>query len=94
MKVDGNGSRATNGTAGTEQRTDLLFGQNGNDTLNGMDGNDLLCGGRGNDTLNGAAGDDTMGGGLGADRFSGGDGNADTATDFSASQGDTTVGIP
>jgi hypothetical protein len=84
VKVDGNGSKATNGTAGT----DLLFGQNGNDVLNGSDGNDLLCGGRGNDALNGGTGDDTMTGGLGADRFSGGS-EADTATDFTLSQGDT-----
>jgi Ca2+-binding RTX toxin-like protein len=90
VKVDGNGSRTTNGTAGA----DMLFGQNGNDVLNGLDGNDLLCGGRGNYTLNGAAGDDMMGGGQGADRFSGGDGNAATATDFTPSQGDIRVGIP
>jgi Ca2+-binding RTX toxin-like protein len=72
--VDGNGARTTNGTPGTNLRTDLLFGQNGNDMLNGLDGNDLLCGGRGNDTLTG--GDDF-------DHFGGGQGT-DTATDFSA----------
>jgi Ca2+-binding RTX toxin-like protein len=89
VKVDGNGSRTTNGTAGA----DMIFGQNGNDALNGLDGNDLLCGGRGNDTLNGAAGDDTMGGGQGADRFSGGPHTtADRATDFTPSQGDTEDG--
>jgi hypothetical protein len=43
VKVDGNGSRTTNGTEGTDLRTDLLFGQNRNDALNGLDGNDLLC---------------------------------------------------
>lgn len=73
LKVDGNGSRTTNGTEGTDLRTDLLFGQNGNDALNGLDGKDLLCGGRGNDNLTG--GDD-------ADHFGGGHGT-DTATDFS-----------
>jgi subtilisin-like proprotein convertase family protein len=84
LNADGNGSKTTNGTEGT----DMIFGQNGNDVLNGSGSNDLLCGGRGNDTLNGVAGDDTLGGGLGADRFSGGTGT-DTATDFNASQGDT-----
>jgi len=74
VKVDGNGSKTTNGTEGTDLRTDLLFGQNGNDALNSLDGNDLLCGGRGNDTLTG--GDDF-------DHFGGGQGT-DTATDFSA----------
>jgi VCBS repeat-containing protein len=85
VKVDGNGSRTTGGTGGT----DMIFGQNGDDVLNGSAGNDLLCGGRGNDTLNGGAGDDTMGGGLGADRFSGDDGTNDKAKDFTPSQGDT-----
>jgi VCBS repeat-containing protein len=82
VKVDGNGSRTTNGTAGT----DLLFGQNGDDTLNGLEKNDLLCGGRGNDRLTG---------GTGADHFGGGSGT-DTATDFNnpAGQGDTQSGIP
>jgi hypothetical protein len=84
VRVDGNGSRTTNGTAGA----DMIFGQNGNDVLNGSGSNDLLCGGQGNDTLNGAAGDDTMGGGQGADRFRGGAGT-DRATDFTPSQGDT-----
>jgi Ca2+-binding RTX toxin-like protein len=84
VKVDGNGSRTTNGTTGP----DLLFGQNGDDVLNGRAANDLLCGGRGNDTLNGNAGNDTMTGGTGADRFSGGL-DTDRATDFTPSQGDT-----
>ena len=63
MKVDGNGSKTTVGTEGTNLRTDMLFGQNGNDVLKGLDGKDLLCGGRGNDSLTG---------GVGADRFGGG----------------------
>jgi Ca2+-binding RTX toxin-like protein len=84
VKVDGNGSRTTDGT----ERTDLLFGQNGEDTLNGSRANDLLCGGLGNDNLSGGAGDDRLTGGTGADRFSGGSG-PDTATDFTPSQGDT-----
>ena len=56
-----------------------LLGQNGDDTLSGLGGNDLLCGARGNDRLTG---------GTEADRFKGGSGT-DTATDFTASQGDT-----
>jgi VCBS repeat-containing protein len=85
LKADGNGSRTTNGTADA----DMIVGQNGNDVLNGLGANDLLCGGRGNDTLNGGADDDTMGDGQGADRFRGDAGDADTATDFTPSQGDT-----
>jgi Ca2+-binding RTX toxin-like protein len=74
VKVDGNGSKTINGTEGTNLRTDMIFGQNGNDVLKGLDGNDLLCGGRGNDTLTGD---------VGADHFGGGQGT-DTVTDFSA----------
>jgi Ca2+-binding RTX toxin-like protein len=62
--------------------SDLLLGQNGNDTLSALAGPDLLCGGRGNDGLTGGAG---------PDRFSGGQG-ADTATDLSISQLDTQDG--
>jgi Ca2+-binding RTX toxin-like protein len=64
--------------------TDILLGQNGDDTLRGdpltgVGGKDLICGGRGNDRLSGG-GD--------ADRFEGGSGN-DRATDFTPSEGDT-----
>jgi Ca2+-binding RTX toxin-like protein len=76
VTVDGNGSRTTNGTEGT----DLFLGLNGDDVMNGLAGNDLLCGGRGNDTLTGGGGADHFGGGQGTD----------TATDFSA--GDTKDG--
>jgi Ca2+-binding RTX toxin-like protein len=79
IKVDGNGSRTTNGTTGP----DLLFGQNGEDVLMGMGANDLLCGGRGNDTFTGGEGADHFGGGQGTDR----------ATDFTPSQGDTQASI-
>jgi VCBS repeat-containing protein len=96
LKAGGNGNDTLTGTGGA----DLLFGQNGNDTLSGLGGNDLLCGGSGDDRLAGGDGDDTLAGGLGndrltggagADRFSGGLGT-DTATDLTASQGDTTDG--
>ena len=59
VKVDGNGSRTTNGTEGTDLRTDLLFGQNGNDALNGLDGNDTLTGGDDFDHFGGGQGTDT-----------------------------------
>ena len=96
VRVGGNGNDTLTGGTGT----DLIFGQNGNDTLSGGDGNDLLCGGNGNDILSGgagddslfgAAGDDRLTGGPGTDRFSGGIGT-DRATDFSATEGDTTDG--
>src|SRR6266516_4266113 len=96
VRVGGNGNDTLTGGTGT----DLIFGKNGNDTLSGGDGNDLLCGGNGNDILSGgagddslfgAAGDDRLTGGPGTDRFSGGIGT-DRATDFSATEGDTTDG--
>jgi VCBS repeat-containing protein len=96
VRVGGNGNDTLTGGAGA----DLIFGQNGNDTLSGGDGNDLLCGGNGNDILSGgagddslfgAAGDDRLTGGPGVDRFSGGIGT-DRATDFTATEGDTTDG--
>ena len=61
---------------------DLLCGGNGNDTMS--------CGG-GDDSLGGACGNDRLTGGSSADRFSGGSGT-DTATDFAATEGDTTDG--
>jgi VCBS repeat-containing protein len=96
LTAGGKGHDTLTGTAGA----DMLFGQDGNDTLSGLAGNDLLCGGVGNDTLSGGDGDDTLAGGLrndrltggaGADRFSGGPGT-DTATDLTASEGDTQDG--
>jgi VCBS repeat-containing protein len=95
-RVAGTGNDTLAGGAGA----DLMLGQNGNDTLTGGDGYDLLCGGAGNDTLFGGAGDDSLvggngndrlTGGSGADRFSGGSGT-DAATDFAATQGDTSDG--
>jgi len=78
VRVGGNGNDTLTGGTGT----DLIFGQNGND---------ILSGGAGDDSLFGAAGDDRLTGGPGTDRFSGGIGT-DRATDFSATEGDTTDG--
>ncbi|MCR5563167.1 MAG: hypothetical protein K6F46_07345, partial [Desulfovibrio sp.] len=60
---------------GADNRADLLFGGEGNDTLYGKSGDDALVGGEGNDTLNGGAGDDTLFGGAGNDELHGGDGD-------------------
>ena len=70
---------------------DTLSGGDGNDTLGGGDGNDILSGGAGDDGMIGGAGNDLLTGGPGADRFSGGAGK-DVATDFIATQGDTSDG--
>jgi Ca2+-binding RTX toxin-like protein len=55
--------------------TDVVLGQEGNDTLRGMGGNDSLLGGENNDLLQGGLGNDTLIGGLGLDRAEGGEGN-------------------
>jgi CSLREA domain-containing protein len=84
LQAGGNSNDTLTGTNATPNLsgTDILLGQNGDDTLRGEGGIDLLCGGRGNDNLTG---------GTGADRFGGGKGT-DTATDLTASQGDTQDG--
>ena len=96
VKVGGGGKDTLTGGNGA----DLLLAQSNNDALSGGDGNDLLCGDTGSDTISGGAGNDSLGGGSGndrltggseADRFSGGSGT-DTATDFTAAEGDTTDG--
>jgi VCBS repeat-containing protein len=100
VRVGGNGNDTLTGITGAGAVTDLIFGQNGDDRLSGGGGNDLLCGASGNDTLSGGdgadslsggSGNDRLTGGLGADRFSGGIGN-DVATDFAATEGDTSDG--
>jgi Ca2+-binding RTX toxin-like protein len=92
------GNDTLNGLAGN----DLLCGGSSNDTINGGDnddtldgdiGNDILDGGAGNDGLFGRNGNDSLTGGIGADAFDGGPGN-DTATDYNAGQGDSTINIP
>ena len=50
----------------------------------------MSCGG-GDDSLGGAFGNDRLTGGSSGDRFSGGAGT-DTATDFTAAEGDTSDG--
>lgn len=83
-----NGSDTLNGGAGNDE----LEGGAGNDTLNGDAGDDILDGGVGFDTLNGGAGADTLTGGSERDTFvldaAGGVADADTVTDFSASDRD------
>jgi VCBS repeat-containing protein len=100
VRVGGNGNDTLTGVTGAGAVTDLILGQNGDDRLSGGGGNDLLCGASGNDTLSGGdgadslsggSGNDRLTGGLGADRFSGGIGN-DVATDFAATEGDTSDG--
>jgi VCBS repeat-containing protein len=105
VRVGGNGNDTPASTAGADlmfgqngndtltggDGNDLLCGGNGNDTLSGGNGNDTLSGGAGDDSLAGAIGNDRLTGGTGADRFSGGAGT-DTATDFAATEGDTTDG--
>ncbi len=57
----------------------------------GDSGSDTLSGGTGDDSLGGGSGSDRLTGGPGADRFRGGSGT-DTATDFTAAEGDTSDG--
>jgi Ca2+-binding RTX toxin-like protein len=95
VTVGGGGKDTLTGGAGA----DLLLAQSNNDTLSGGAGNDLLCGDSGSDTLSGGAGDESgrrqrqrpTDRRLGADRFSGGSGT-DTATDFTATEGDANDG--
>jgi Ca2+-binding RTX toxin-like protein len=80
----GDGNDTISAGAGNDTST----GGTGNDTITGGAGNDTLAGEAGDDTMTGEAGNDSLTGGAGGDRFSGGPG-VDTATDFTASQGDT-----
>jgi VCBS repeat-containing protein len=105
VRVGGNGNDRLTGVAGADlllgqngddtlngqDGNDLLCGGSGNDTLSGGGGDDTLSGGAGNDSLGGGSGNDRLTGGPGADRFSGGAGT-DVATDFTATQGDTSDG--
>jgi VCBS repeat-containing protein len=96
VTVGGGGKDTLTGGSGA----DLLLAQSNNDTLTGGDGNDLLCGDSGSDSLSGGPGDDSLGGGSGSDRLTGGSGadrfsggsGTDTATDFNATEGDTSDG--
>jgi VCBS repeat-containing protein len=96
VRVGGSGKDTITGGS----NADLIFAQSNNDTLIGGDGNDLLCGDSGGDTLAGGGGDDSLGGGSGSDKLSGGSGadrfsggsGTDTATDITATEGDTTDG--
>jgi serralysin len=82
---------AGNDTIGGGEEDDVLFGDAGNDFMAGSSGNDSFDGGIGRDTLNGGDGNDTLTGGAGADVFvftALNDGEIDTITDFSVSDGD------
>ncbi|CAB5092766.1 Alkaline phosphatase (EC [Olavius algarvensis associated proteobacterium Delta 3] len=60
---------------GTTHKTDVVFGNAGDDTVNGGGGDDVIDGGRGDDTLKGKAGDDFLAGGGGDDALDGGSGD-------------------
>jgi Ca2+-binding RTX toxin-like protein len=66
--------------------SELIFGNDGQDSISGGEGNDSLFGGKGNDQLFGGAGDDfldTLTGGLGSDTFAlSTGGGLDIITDF------------
>jgi hypothetical protein len=71
---------------------DTLTGTSGADLLIGLGSGDTLSGGTGRDVLTGGAGEDTLTGGTFGDFFRGGSGT-NTATDFSAAQGDAKIEI-
>jgi Ca2+-binding RTX toxin-like protein len=52
---------------GFNDRSDIIFGQAGNDIIAAKDGNDFVHGGDGTDTINGDAGTDILQGGAGID---------------------------
>lgn len=52
--------------------SEYLYGEDGDDTIAGYGGPDYISGGSGDDTLNGGSGDDEMSGGSGHDEMSGG----------------------
>ena len=62
---------------GAPNRTNYLFGNEGNDTLKGGTDEDLLFGGEGNDSLDGDKGPDGFQGGPGDDRLRARDSQAD-----------------
>ncbi len=85
------------GTAHTGSARDLLIGtDNQSDTLNGNGGDDFLFGGSGDDNLWGGSGKDQLFGGLGADTLHGDDGTGGDLLDggtgndtYYADDGDT-----
>lgn len=83
------GGAGDDGHLNGNQGNDSVAGGAGNDTIYGGKDNDTLSGDDGNDRLSGDLGTDVMTGGAGADQFVLRTGfGADTATDFSAAQGD------
>ena len=81
---------------GTNDRN-ILIGGGGHDDVSGRGGNDVIYGGWGHDVLDGGNGNDYLNGGHYNDTYTGGAGadifvfhqNADTITDFDASEDDT-----
>ncbi|MDN3683299.1 type I secretion C-terminal target domain-containing protein [Vibrio sinaloensis] len=71
-------------------KTDYLYGDDGDDILFGNGGNDILTGGKGDDILVGGAGNDLLTGGEGEDLFviGGSDfvNSLDVITDFTVSE--------
>ncbi len=67
--------RLDGGGDGIDLASNMLFGEDGNDTLMGDGGNDSLDGGTGADSLQGNAGDDSLNGGEGNDILLGNDGD-------------------
>lgn len=57
-----------------DNKSNVLYGRDGDDLLYGRGGNDTLVGGNDRDKLYGGAGDDVLNGGLGRDTLDGGSG--------------------
>ena len=55
--------------------SELILGNDGQDSISGGEGNDTLFGGKGNDQLFGDAGDDFLSGDMGIDTLTGGQGS-------------------
>jgi serralysin len=83
------GTRLNDEVIGTDG-PNILEGIEGDDNLSGLDGNDVINGGPGTDFIFGDGGNDQLTGGPGTDGFlfrvAPGTANADTITDFSASE--------
>ncbi|MDB5801577.1 MAG: putative outer rane adhesin like protein [Rhodocyclales bacterium] len=87
--------------APADAKSDLMLGDQKDDSLKGGDGNDVLIGGAGNDTLDGGEGNDTLVGGANKNTLKGGNGNDDYYVSFNGpsviqdedGKGSVTVGI-
>ncbi|MDB5814511.1 MAG: Hemolysin-type calcium-binding region, partial [Rhodocyclales bacterium] len=87
--------------ASTDAKSDLMLGDQKDDSLSGGDGNDVLIGGAGKDTLEGGEGNDTLVGGADKNTLKGGNGSDDYYVSFNGpsviqdedGKGSVTVGI-